>query len=123
MVDTCQATTLYNRFYSPNILAIGSSKLKENSYSHHSDRQVGLAVIDRFTYYTLEFFERLSSETNLTVGDLFASYSFQKLGSHVEWRTDLYPKQINRVPLTDFFSSKYTSKLTSNSFPLKRFVS
>jgi phosphatidylinositol glycan class K len=35
MVDTCQANTLYKRFYSPNILAIGSSKKSENSYSHH----------------------------------------------------------------------------------------
>lgn len=33
MVDTCQAATLYNQFYSPNILASGSSLKGENSYS------------------------------------------------------------------------------------------
>ena len=33
MIDTCQATTMYSRFYSPNILATGSSQLGENSYS------------------------------------------------------------------------------------------
>jgi phosphatidylinositol glycan class K len=33
MVDTCQANTLYKQFYSPNILAIGSSRYAENSYS------------------------------------------------------------------------------------------
>jgi glycosylphosphatidylinositol transamidase (GPIT) subunit GPI8 len=33
MVDTCQAATLQNRLYSPNIVAIGSSRLGENSYS------------------------------------------------------------------------------------------
>jgi phosphatidylinositol glycan class K len=33
MIDTCQANTLYTRFYSPNILAIGSSRQGENSYS------------------------------------------------------------------------------------------
>lgn len=33
MIDTCQATTMYSKFYSPNILATGSSQLGENSYS------------------------------------------------------------------------------------------
>lgn len=35
MIDTCQATTMYSKFYSPNILATGSSQLAENSYSVH----------------------------------------------------------------------------------------
>ena len=33
MIDTCQANTMYSKFYSPNILATGSSQLDENSYS------------------------------------------------------------------------------------------
>lgn len=33
MVDTCQANTLYSKFYSPNIIATGSSAKDENSYS------------------------------------------------------------------------------------------
>jgi phosphatidylinositol glycan class K len=33
MIDTCQANTMYSQFYSPNILATGSSKLDQNSYS------------------------------------------------------------------------------------------
>lgn len=37
MVDTCQANTLYSQFSSPNILAIGSSRKDENSYSVRSD--------------------------------------------------------------------------------------
>ena len=44
IVDTCQANTLYRRFYSPNILAVGSSELGENSYSHHSDKITGVSV-------------------------------------------------------------------------------
>lgn len=36
MVDTCQANTMYTKFYSPNILATGSSELRENSYSVRS---------------------------------------------------------------------------------------
>lgn len=33
MIDTCQANTMYSKIHSPNILATGSSKLKESSYS------------------------------------------------------------------------------------------
>ena len=33
MIDTCQANTMYSKFYSPNILATGSSELDEKSYS------------------------------------------------------------------------------------------
>ena len=33
MIDTCQANTMYTKFYSPNILATGSSMLDESSYS------------------------------------------------------------------------------------------
>lgn len=33
VVDTCQANTMYSKFYSPNVIATGSSELGESSYS------------------------------------------------------------------------------------------
>lgn len=42
MVDTCQATSMYSKFYSPNILATGSSEVGENSYSVHVISWIGL---------------------------------------------------------------------------------
>lgn len=33
MIDTCQANTMYSKIYSPNVLATGSSKKDQNSYS------------------------------------------------------------------------------------------
>ena len=33
MIDTCQANTMYSKFYSPNIIATGCSAKGENSYS------------------------------------------------------------------------------------------
>lgn len=33
MIDTCQAASMYERFYSPNILAVGSSMVGEDSLS------------------------------------------------------------------------------------------
>ena len=33
MIDTCQATTMFQQVYSPNIVAIGSASKDENSYA------------------------------------------------------------------------------------------
>ena len=40
MIDTCQANTMYSKFYSPNIIATGSSEIDQSSYSHHADNDV-----------------------------------------------------------------------------------
>ncbi|EFA83807.1 phosphatidylinositol glycan [Heterostelium album PN500] len=111
MVDTCQANTLYKRFNSPNILAIGSSRLGENSYSHHSDPELGLTVIDRFTYYTLEFFENVDPH-NVSLLQLFGTYNYQKLISHSEYRSDLFSRPLDKVPVTDFFGSVMRADIT-----------
>ncbi|SCU91717.1 LADA_0F11606g1_1 [Lachancea dasiensis] len=105
MIDTCQANTMYSQFYSPNVLAVGSSRLDESSYSHHSDVEVGVAVIDRFTYYTLEFMENIGKNSSLTLNDLFESYTFEKVHSHVGVKSDLFQRDPSEVLVTDFFGS------------------
>lgn len=105
MVDTCQANTMYSKFYSPNILAVGSSEIDESSFSHHSDVEIGVAVIDRFTYYSLDFLEQIEKNSTLTLKDLFDSYTFEKVHSHVGVRTDLYKRDPKNVLITDFFAN------------------
>ncbi|KAI5862055.1 peptidase C13 family-domain-containing protein [Durotheca rogersii] len=110
MIDTCQANTMYSKLYSPNIIATGSSELDQSSYSHHADNDVGVAVIDRYTYYNLEFLESevkdLSSKK--TVGDLFDSYNYEKIHSNAGVRYDLFRggAEVARSRLlTDFFGN------------------
>ncbi|KAF2758409.1 glycosylphosphatidylinositol transamidase [Pseudovirgaria hyperparasitica] len=93
MIDTCQANTMYSKFYSPNILATGSSEIDQSSYSHHADNDVGVAVIDRYTYYNLEFLETKVQEpsSKLTMGELFDSYDPGKIHSDPGIRYDLFP--------------------------------
>lgn len=93
MIDTCQANTMYTHLYSPNIIATGSSALDQSSYSHHADSDVGVAVIDRWTYYILEFLETqvTSPSSKLTLGDLFDSYDEAKIHSQPGVRWDLFP--------------------------------
>ena len=50
VADTCQAFTLGDKLDAPNVTVIGSSLRDESSYAHHSDNDIGLSVIERYTY-------------------------------------------------------------------------
>jgi glycosylphosphatidylinositol transamidase (GPIT) subunit GPI8 len=110
MIDTCQANTMYSKFYSPNIIATGSSEIDQSSYSHHADNDVGVAVIDRYTYYNLDFLETEIREpsSKKTIGDLFDSYDEGKIHSKPGVRWDLYPggeMEGRRKLVMDFFGN------------------
>ncbi|KAI9660589.1 MAG: glycosylphosphatidylinositol anchor biosynthesis [Bathelium mastoideum] len=91
MIDTCQANTMYSKLYSPNIIATGSSEIDQSSYSHHADNDVGVAVIDRYTYYNLDYLETQVTDptSKKTLADLFDSYDESKIHSHPGVRWDL----------------------------------
>ncbi|MCJ1477438.1 glycosylphosphatidylinositol anchor biosynthesis [Lambiella insularis] len=108
MIDTCQANTMYTKFYSPNIIATGSSALDQSSYSHHADNDVGVAVIDRYTYYNLEFLEEVKVGSEVTVGQLFDSYDEAKIHSQPGVRWDLFrggEEEGRRRLVMDFFGN------------------
>jgi len=67
MVDTCQSQSMFQLFYSPNILAVGSSHVGEDSLSHHVDPAIGVYIIDRYTYYALEFLESVKPDSQHTM--------------------------------------------------------
>jgi GPI-anchor transamidase subunit K len=118
MIDTCQANTMYSKFYSPNIIATGSSELDESSYSHHADNDVGVAVIDRYTYYNLDFLETevLEPTSKKTIGDLFGSYDESKIHSRPGVRYDLFDggEQAAKERLVmDFFGNVQNVELES----------
>ncbi|KAJ8759445.1 hypothetical protein K2173_006981 [Erythroxylum novogranatense] len=116
MVDTCQAATLFNQLHSPGVLAIGSSMKGENSYSHHLDSDVGVSVVDRFTFYTLAFFERLNMYDNASLTSLFTSYDPNTLMSTAYYRTDLYNRCLEEVPVTNFFGSVMEAVHTDSAY-------
>ncbi|KAK2968668.1 hypothetical protein RJ640_004027 [Escallonia rubra] len=116
MIDTCQAATLFSQLHSPGVLAIGSSMKGENSYSHHLDPDVGVSVVDRFTFYTLAFFERLNIYDNTSLISLFGSYDPDKLASTAYYRTDLYQQRLEEVPVTNFFGSVMETIHTDSAY-------
>src|SRR6266487_6293333 len=119
MIDTCQANTMYSKFYSPHIIATGSSEIDQSSYSHHADNDVGVAVIDRYTYYNLDFLETQVREpsSKKTLGDLFDSYDESKIHSRPGVRWDLFPggEQEGRLrTVIDFFGNAQNVEVDGN---------
>jgi glycosylphosphatidylinositol transamidase (GPIT) subunit GPI8 len=53
IVETCHAESLCLSITAPNVACIASSTVTEDSYSHHRDAEIGVEVIDSFTYGTL----------------------------------------------------------------------
>lgn len=119
MIDTCQANTMFRHFYAPGVIATGSSEEDESSYSHHADNDVGVAVIDRWTYYVLDFLEaQVTSPTSgKTLGDLFDSYDVKKIHSNPGVRWDLFPghEEAGRNRrVVDFFGNVQSVEVQGN---------
>ena len=112
MIDTCQANTMYSKIYSPNVLATGSSKKDQNSYSHNTDFDLGIAMIDRFTNHVLEYMEHVNKTSEKTMQDLFDGYDVAAIHSDPGVRTDLYPRDPTQVRITDFFGGVSQVELT-----------
>ncbi|XP_076259536.1 phosphatidylinositol glycan anchor biosynthesis class K [Rhynchophorus ferrugineus] len=111
MIDTCQAASMYERFYSENILAVGSSMVGEDSLSHHVDPAIGVYIIDRYTYYALEFLENVNAQSNRSMGEFLKVCPKNACISTVGVRKDLFMRDPDSVPITDFFGSVRPVKL------------
>jgi len=112
MIDTCQAASMYQEFYSPNILAVASSLVGEDSLSHHIDTSIGVYIIDRYTYHALEFLERVTRDSKRTMGEFLQVCPKRLCISTVGKRTDLFARDPAKVPITDFFGSVRNVELT-----------
>ncbi|QRV90756.1 GPI-anchor transamidase [Ceratobasidium sp. AG-Ba] len=117
MIDTCQANTMYSKFYSPNIVATGSSELGENSYSHENDHDIGVAVIDSYTHYVLQYLEQINKTSKATMADLFANYNPVLIKSHAGVRSDLFNRPLNETKVTDFFGGVAQVEVLEDTVP------
>lgn len=90
ILETCHAQSLCLHITAPNVVCVGSSLTEEDSYSHHHDPALGVHVIDRFTYETLEFFKRIPAKRkyDISLWEWLTSYDSKKLYSHVYWNAN-----------------------------------
>ena len=99
LIDTCQASTMFSKIASPNVLAAASSLKGESSYSHHASYDLGVAVIDRFTYFNLEVLEHVDSGSQSTLQNLFDTYDPVQMHSTPGIRNDLFGRKTEEVRL------------------------
>ncbi|GAX16499.1 phosphatidylinositol glycan, class K [Fistulifera solaris] len=110
VADTCQAFTLGDAFISPNITVIGSSLRKESSYAHHADENLGLSVIERYTYAFHEFL-RNKDNTNwgkMTLRQAMVDpFPFEQQRAHIGISDKLAVRKADQVVMSDFWVNKH----------------
>jgi len=119
--DTCQAASLQNKFYSPGIIAIGSSSHNESSYSHHMDSYIGVALVDRFTYYATDYFNQLKVSSDKTIAHFkaYPYFTYRHLNANPQMRTDLFPQRAEETKMTEFFASTGRMRFQSTVLTLQ----
>ncbi|RVE61005.1 hypothetical protein OJAV_G00166330 [Oryzias javanicus] len=114
IIDTCQGASMYERFYSPNIMALASSQVGEDSLSHQPDLAIGVHLMDRYTFYLLEFLEDIHPSSKSNMNDLFKVCPRSQCVSTPGHRTDLFLRNPGSVLITDFFGSVRKVEITTD---------
>uniref|UniRef100_A0A8C5IJ92 GPI-anchor transamidase n=1 Tax=Junco hyemalis TaxID=40217 RepID=A0A8C5IJ92_JUNHY len=122
IIDTCQGASMYERFYSPNIMALASSQVGEDSLSHQPDLGIGVHLMDRYTFYVLEFLEEIHPASQTNMNDLFQVCPKSLCVSTPGHRTDLFQRDPQNVLITDFFGSVRKVEITAERLSLDRDV-
>uniref|UniRef100_A0A674P9B7 GPI-anchor transamidase n=1 Tax=Takifugu rubripes TaxID=31033 RepID=A0A674P9B7_TAKRU len=118
IIDTCQGASMYERFYSPNLMALASSQVGEDSLSHQPDLAIGVHLMDRYTFYLLEFLEDIQPASKTNMNDLFKVCPKSQCVSTPGHRTDLFLRSPGSVLITDFFGSVRKVELTMDAVSL-----
>jgi hypothetical protein len=90
----------------PGVFFIGSSRINENSYAHHSDPLLGVAVIDRFTRSLLEFFSTSYEPTSTMRDFLRKTNQPLQLRAHLAVDNFIPGKKEEDILLRDFFERR-----------------
>ncbi|XP_005083688.1 GPI-anchor transamidase [Mesocricetus auratus] len=120
IIDTCQGASMYERFYSPNIMALASSQVGEDSLSHQPDPAIGVHLMDRYTFYVLEFLEEINPASQTNMNDLFQVCPKSLCVSTPGHRTDLFQRDPKHVLITDFFGSVRKVEITTETIRLQQ---
>lgn len=105
--DTCQASSMFRKIYSPNVAALATSRVGQSSYSHSIDPEFQFATLDRFTYYMQEFFKReydplsQSRKRRVTLQEMVNSLTYGKLHSDMQFFST--NRSLSEISVSEFF--------------------
>mmetsp|Transcript_16992 Transcript_16992/g.19643 ORF Transcript_16992/g.19643 Transcript_16992/m.19643 type:complete len:355 (+) Transcript_16992:40-1104(+) len=132
VADTCQAFTLApntpemnnnSDLFLKNVYSIGTSLKGESSYAHHTDKNIGHSVMDRYVYHFINFMGSLDdndgkgnkkwhqmnkmSIKEAMIDSMYSNRgSGKKLGVDLGWTDFGCDAGINEVPLSEFLVMK-----------------
>jgi GPI-anchor transamidase subunit K len=117
LTDTCQAFTLADKTTSPNVYTVASSLREESAYAHHSDPDLGLAVIERYTHSMIEYYYNFTTATSSVHNVLVEPFlngaaprlTNKALGANIGVKEDLGDKKLSEIRMSDFFGPKKPS--------------
>jgi GPI-anchor transamidase subunit K len=113
IADTCQAFTMGDAIVErklPNISIIGSSLRGESSYAHSGNPVLGLAAVEKYTHFLMDFVARQSAPHAMTLAELMvapfnSSKQTNMLGAHVGMDDSNSLRKLSEVPWNDFFAN------------------
>eukprot|EP00977_Amphora_coffeiformis_P007138 scaffold1555_cov173-Amphora_coffeaeformis.AAC.18 len=133
MADTCQAFTLGDNLPGESeegrVIMIGSSLRDESSYAHHSNADLGLASIERYTFAVEQFFaqQQQNNNNNNNVENknnwkqttrlydaLVAPYTYESQRAHIGIRPAFMQNDTQTV-VADFFVNRQPQDATTSA--------
>ncbi|GBL93362.1 Putative GPI-anchor transamidase [Araneus ventricosus] len=102
----------------PRVKRSSAGVVRSLEREHHGDPTIGVYVIDRYTYYALDFLEKINKGSTKTMGQFLQVCPKRVCLSTVTSRKDLFPAKPEQVLLTDFFGSVRNVELTRNTIQL-----
>ncbi|XP_048209010.1 GPI-anchor transamidase-like [Perognathus longimembris pacificus] len=109
---------MYERFYSPN-MALASSQVGEDSLSHQPDPTIGVHLMDRYTFYVLEFLEEIIPSSQKGMNDLLQVCPKSLCVSTPRHCIDLFQRNPKSILITEFFGSVWKVEITTETIHLK----
>jgi GPI-anchor transamidase subunit K len=113
IADTCQAFTMGDAIVErklPNVSVIGSSLRGESSYAHSGHPVLGLATVEKYTHFLMDFVARQTAPHSMSLAELLvapfnSSKQTNMLGAHVGMDDSNSVRKLSEVPWNDFFAN------------------
>mmetsp|Transcript_29674 Transcript_29674/g.69839 ORF Transcript_29674/g.69839 Transcript_29674/m.69839 type:complete len:401 (+) Transcript_29674:285-1487(+) len=106
IADTCQAFTIFDKLTTPNVMALGTSLIDQNAYAHHTDNDLGLGSVERWTYFFIENYRKSNSQTTLHQIMVSPFANRNVLLANVGIKDDMSDRKFKDTKLAEFFGVK-----------------
>jgi phosphatidylinositol glycan class K len=107
--DTCQADSMLQKIYTPNVIGISTSKVGQSSYSYNPDPNLGFALLDRFSYHLNDFLKsalKKNVKRRKTLQDMINFLTYDKMRSDMTFNTDHSNRTLDKIYVDEFFTGQ-----------------